>query len=273
MLSINSNSLSSSIANILNKNSADLEKTSQRIATGKRILSAADDPAGVGILSTLKAQSSSYVAVQKNLSAGNSLLNVASSSLESQQSIMSQMKSLATQASSGTLTTAQRTALGNTFVELQTQLDSVANNATLFGQNLTGTAAASVAIQSGVKAGDTYTINTAQSDAATLSIDAGSIDLSTVAGAQAAMTAIDTAIDTVAANQATIGAQRTGLAEIIKSTTNTQENLSSSIASIEDVDMAAESAKLSQLQARQQLAVSMLSIANQLPNYLLQLIK
>jgi flagellin len=273
MLSINSNALASSIANMLNQNSAALDQTAQRIATGKRILTAADDPAGMGILSTLNAQSSSYVAVQKNLSAGNSLLNVASSSLSSQQDIMSQMKDLATQAASATLTTAQRTALGSTFTELQTQLDAAVNNASLFGQNLTGSAGAAVVIQSGVTAGSTYTINAAKSDAATLKIDAATIDLSTTAKAQAAMTAIDAAVGTVAANQSVIGAQQNGIAEIIKSTTNTQQNLTSSIASIQNVDMAAESAKLTQLQAKQQLTTSMLSIANQLPNYLLQLIK
>lgn len=273
MLSVNSNTLSTSIANMLNKTTRELDGSAARIASGKRILSAADDPAGAGILATLKAQGTSYNAVQKNLSAGNSLLEVASAALDSQQSIMQQMKDLATQASSGTLTAAQRTALQGTFSQLQTQLNQAANNATLFGQNLTGTAAASVAIQSGVAAGNTYTITTAQSDAATLGIDAATIDLTDATKASAAMTAIDTAIGTVAANQSTIGAQQNGLAKLIANTTSTQTNLEKSISAIESVDMAAESAKLAQLQVRTQLATSMLSIANQMPSYILGLIR
>lgn len=273
MLSINSNNTSMMIANMLNAASKEMEVTSKRLSSGKRILSASDDPAGMGILSSLKSQDSSYNAVQKNLSAGQSLLEVANSSLEAQQGIMKQMKDLATQAASGTLSAADRTALNNTFTQLQTQLDQAVNGATLFGQNLTGSTAASVTIQSGIKAADTFTINTAKSDGATLGVDSGTIDLTTAAKATAAMTAIDTAVASVSSNQAIIGAQQNGLKEMVKNATTVQTNLAASISRIEDVDMAAESTKLAQLQTKTQLATSMLSIANQMPSYILQLLR
>ena len=85
MLSINSNNLSASIARNLNDNAAQLQKVASQISSGKRIQSAADDPAGVGILSSLKVQSSSYDAVSKNLSAGQSVLEVSDAALKTQQ--------------------------------------------------------------------------------------------------------------------------------------------------------------------------------------------
>lgn len=273
MLSINNNSTASAISNVFNSISRDMDLTNRRIATGKRILSASDDPAGSSIVSSLKSQSSSYDAVQKNLSAGMSLLDVASTALSSQQTLMTQMKTIATQAASGTLSADQRTALQNTFTELQTQLNQTANGASLFGQNLTGTAAATVQLQTGISAGNTYSLTTAKSDAATLAIDAATIDITDATKASAAMTALDTAIATVSSNQGIIGAQQNALKAITQTATNTQENLVRTISNIEDVDMAAESTKLAQLQTKQQLAGSMLSIANQTPSYILQLLR
>jgi flagellin len=271
MLSINSNVSSTRTATLLNSISQELQQSAQRVASGKRILTAADDPAGMGIVSNMKAQYSSYNAVQKNISAGKSLLEVASSSLGSQQEIMKQMKELATQAASGTLTAEQRTALNDTFSQLKTQLDESVNNATIFGQNLTGTAGANVVIQSGINAGNTFTITAAKSDTTTLALN--DLDLTDTTKATAAMTAIDTAVGTVASNQSVIGAQQNGLDKLAENAKTVQNNLESSISRIEDVDMAAETAKLQQLQAKMQLTAAMMSITNQMPSYILQLLR
>lgn len=273
MISINSNPLAARLATSLNELNKELQATANRVSTGKRVITAADDPAAMGILSTLKAEQSSYTAVQKNLSAGMSLLDVASSSLQNQQGILGQMKELATSAASGTLTTEQRSALQETFSQLQQQLDDTVDNANLFGQNLTGSTAATVDIQSGINSGSTYTLQTAQSDGATLGVDAASIDLSDATAAKAAMDAIETAVNTVATNQSVIGAQQNGLKELAKNTSSVQNNLAESIGRIEDVDIAAETTKLQQLQTKMQLSTAMLGIINQFPSYALQLLR
>ncbi len=273
MLSINSNTLASSIARSLNENASQLQKVSAQINSGKRILSAADDPAGVGILASLKMQSSSYNAVTKNISSGQSVLEVSQAALESQQSVLQQMKDLATQASSSLLTADQRNALQSSFTELQTQLSDIANKATLFGVNLVGASAASATLQTGINAGDTRTLNTAQSDAATLGVDAGSIDLSDETAASAAMTALDTASATVGTNQSIIGTQITGLSKTLDNVKTSQQNLKESISRIEDADVAELSSQLTMLQSKQQLMASTLGIVNQFPQYLLQLIR
>jgi flagellin len=273
MISINSNNLASSIARNLNDNASQLQKISAQISSGKRILSAADDPAGVGILSSLKVQNSSYDAVLKNLSAGQSVLEVSDAALSSQQSTLQQMKDLATQASSSLLSANQRTALQNSFTELQKQLDDTSKNATLFGTNLIGASAATATLQVGINAGDTRTLNTAKSDATTLAVNSAVVDLTDPTKAAAAMTAIDAASATVSTNQSIIGTQMTGLSKTVDNAKTTQLALSNSISKIEDADVAALSSQLSALQAKQQLTSSVLGIVNTFPQYLLSLVR
>lgn len=273
MLSINSNTLASSIARNLNDNATQLQKVAAQISSGKRIQSAADDPAGIGILSSLKIQNSSYDAVLKNITSGKSVLEVSDAALSSQQTTLQAMKDLATQAASSTLSVGQRAALQSSFTELQTQLTDTAKNATLFGVNLIGAAAATATLQTGINAGDTRTLATAKSDAATLLVDSATIDLSTVAKASAAMTAIDAAANTVSTNQSVIGTQMTGLNSTESNVKTTQQALSNSISKIEDADIAALSSQLASLQSKQQLMSSTLGITNQFPQYLLSLIR
>lgn len=273
MLSINSNNLASTIARNLNDNASQLQKVAAQINSGKRINSAADDPAGSGIIASLKMQSSSYNAVTKNISAGQSVLAVSDAALGSQQQVLQQMKDLATQASGTLLTTDQRAALQNSFVELQTQLTDIAKNATLFGVNLIGSAAATATLQTGINAGDTRTLATAKSDAATLNVDAATIDLTDATKAAAAMTALDTASATVGTNQSIIGTQLTGLQKTADNVKTTQLSLKDSISRIEDADIAELSSQLTMLQSKQQLMSSTLGIVNQFPQYLLQLIR
>ena len=273
MLSINTNNLASLIARSLNDNASSLQKVAAQISSGKRILSAADDPAGVGILSSLKIQNSSYDAVLKNIKSGQSILEVSDSALSSQQEVLQQMKDLATQASSTTLSASQRSALQNSFTELQSQMDDISKNATLFGTNLIGSTAATATLQTGINAGDTRTLNTAKSDATTLGVNSGAIDLSTAAKASAAMTAITTASDTVSTNQSIIGTQLTGLAKTNDNVKTTQHALANSMSKIEDADVAALSSQLTSLQSKQQLMSSTLGIVNQFPQYLLSLIR
>ena len=273
MLSINSNTLATSIARNLNDNASQLQKVAAQISTGKRILTAADDPAGVGILSSLKVQNSSYDAVLKNLKSGESVLEVSDAALSSQQKTLQEMKDLATQASSSLLSTGQRAALQNSFVELQKQLDSTSKNATLFGTNLIGSAAATATLQVGINSGDTRTLSIAKSDSTTLAVNTAAIDLTDITKAAAAMTAIDAAADTVSTNQSIIGTQMSGLTKSADNVKTTQQSLATSISKIEDADVAALSSQLSSLQAKQQLMSATLGITNQMPSYLLSLIR
>ena len=273
MLNINSNPLAFGVGRNLNNINTQLQETSMRIATGKRIISAKDDPAGIGILSSMKAQHASWNAVQKNLGSGMSLLETASSALKSQESILTQMKDLATQAASDLLNADQRTALQNTFAELQEQLDTVVNRASIFGQNLVGATAANVNIQSGINAGDTKTISSIRSDGVTLGVNAATIDVTDSTKASASMTAIDTAMATLARNQSVIGAQQRGFDELVKVGNTALGSLEAAMTRIESADIAQESTKLQLLQVQQQMATQALALINSLPQSALSLLR
>ena len=272
-ISINSNPLAYSVSRQLSSITDQLKETSERIATGKRILSAKDDPAGIGILTGMKAQYGSWNAVEKNLASGQSLLDVSSGALKNQNDLLVKMKDIATQAASDLISTDQRAALQSTFAEMQGQLDTIVNRASIFGQNLVGSAAANVNIQTGINSGDTKALTAIKSDASTLGVDAGSIDLTDSTKASAAMTALDAAVATVASNQSVIGAQQSGFDSLVSIAKTAKTNLESAMGRIEDADIAEETTKLQLLQTQQQLGISALGIIQSLPQYALSLLR
>lgn len=273
MFTINTNSASLFGANNYKQTQDRLDDVTKMISGGKRILSAKDDPAGIGIVSTMKTQQMSYDMVSKNIDGGLSLLNVTSTSLEAQQSILTELKGLAVTAASDLLTGDQRSAVQAQFAELQAQLDNIVNESTLFEQNLISGAAADVDIQVGINAGNTFTLTSTASDASTLGVDAGTINVSNAANAAAAITALDTAVGNVAVTQSSIGAQEVGLESLQRIAENTSTNITSAISRIEDADVPKLSAELAQLQLKMQLQTQMLGISNQMPSYLLGLIR
>lgn len=246
---------------------------SERLSTGLRINSSKDDPAGLAIATKFKSQIGSWGAVEKNLSNGTSLLGASDKALGSVNDILLQMREIAQQAASDDLAADQRTNLATTFTELQTQIDTIVNSASINDKNLVSATAADVDIQSGIAAGDSYTLTSSASDAATLGVDAASIDITSAANAQAAMTALDTGIDTVSGSRAVMGAQLRGMETMAKNAGNMSENLEAARSRIEDADIAAESSKLTQLQVKQQTAISMLGITNTMSQGLLGLLR
>ena len=99
------------------------------------------------------------------------------------------------------------------------------------------------------------------------------IDISTVAGANAALTAVDAALTTVNSNRATLGAIQNRFMSTIENLQTSSENLSASRSRIQDADFAAETANLSRAQVLQQAGTAMIAQANQLPQQVLSLLK
>jgi flagellin len=273
MITINSNVPAFRLANLLGNITNDIERSAQRLSTGKRILSAADDPAGIAIANRLKTEFGSFGAVQKNLNSGTSLLEVSDSALTQASNLIGELRELAVEASNETLSTEQRNALQAVFAELQGQFDDVVNNANIFGQNLVGAAAANVNIQSGINAGDTTTVTGVASDTASLGIDTGTINVTSAVNANAAITALDAGLTTVGTNQAVIGSQLRSFEIRTDGIDNIRENLQSAIDRIEAADIAEETTKLALLQTQQQLAISALGLVNSFPSNALALLR
>ena len=99
------------------------------------------------------------------------------------------------------------------------------------------------------------------------------LDISTVAGSNAALTSIDAALQTISSSRAALGAVQNRFSSTIENLQTAGENLSASRSRIQDADFAAETAALSRAQVLQQAGTAMVAQANQMPQLVLQLLK
>jgi flagellin len=104
-------------------------------------------------------------------------------------------------------------------------------------------------------------------------VKVASIDISTQAGAQVALTALDAALKSVSLNQAKLGAFQNRLDAVIANLTEVNQNMSASRSRIQDTDYAAETTNLAKSQIIQQAATAMLAQANQSSQSVLSLLK
>ena len=100
-----------------------------------------------------------------------------------------------------------------------------------------------------------------------------SVDISTVGGANSAISLLDGALSQVATIRGSMGALQNRFISVVSSLTASSENLSSARSRIQDADYAAETAALTRNQILQQAGVAMLAQANALPNTVLSLLK
>lgn len=125
--------------------------------------------------------------------------------------------------------------------------------------------------QIGANAGDTLDVSIGDMDAATLAVD--SLDVTTDAGAAAALNALDAAISTVSETRGDLGAKQNRFESVINSLNVTTENLVASESRIRDTDMATEMTQFTKSQILSQAATSMLAQANQVPQGVLSLLR
>jgi flagellin len=140
---------------------------------------------------------------------------------------------------------------------------------------LTLSSTGSAGITLGGTAGLTATGQTVGYTAATATAGAGvsSLDLTTAAGAQAALTTLDSALANVNSSRASLGAYQNRFSSVVTSLQTTSENLSASRSRIQDTDFAKETASLTRGQILQQAGTAMLAQANSLPNGVLALLR
>jgi flagellin len=125
--------------------------------------------------------------------------------------------------------------------------------------------------QIGANSGDTVGISIADTDATALGI--GTVDVTTDAGAAAAITALDTAISTVSTKRGDLGALQNRFESMINNLNVTTENLVASESRIRDTDMAAEMTNFTKNQILTQAGTAMLAQANQVPQSVLSLLR
>lgn len=169
MLSINTNTASMSAVNAINKSSASLSTSMERLATGNRINSSADDAAGKQIANRLTAQSSGMGVALSNIQDATAMLQTADSMFDEMTDVLGRMKDLSTQAANGTYNDEDLQAMQDEYDELGQQMSDMLQNTTYGGTNLFGVSGTSNTGKDGLFQGAvTFQVGAESSDTMTL---------------------------------------------------------------------------------------------------------
>ena len=255
--------------NANNSASAALSASIERLSTGKRINSAKDDAAGLAIASSFTSQIRGQSQAIRNANDGIALAQTADGALGEVTNILQRVRELAVQSASGTYATADRTNLQAEVTQLTAQLTDIQAKTTFNGVALVGTAAATVAIQTGANSADTVSLAVGGVDLTAVI----AADISTAAGATAALGLADTALGTVNTQRATLGAGQSRLGSVVNTLTSSVANLTDARSRIEDVDFSTETTELAKAQILSQASTALISQANQSQQGVLQLLR
>ena len=272
MPAINTNISALKAQNALANNARAMTNAMEQLSTGSRVNSAKDDAAGLAIGTTMTSQIRGLNQAVRNANDGVNLLQTAEGAMVEQTNMLQRMRELAVQSSNGTNSASQRAYLNTEFTELRSQISNIGDQTKW--NTTTVLAATTLTFQVGVSSDTTFTVeiqSTAIGSGAGIGLQSDHI--ATASGASASLEAIDTALDTVNAQRAQIGATMNRLTYTADNLSNVSSNLAASRSSIMDTDYATASSNLSRAQIIQQAATAMLAQANQQPQSVLALLK
>lgn len=275
-LRINTNVASLNAQRSLYNNTMQLNKSLERLSSGLRINRAGDDAAGLAISENLKSDIRALEQSGRNAGDGISMIQVAEGALNEVSDILIRMRELSQQAANETLGTAERGYLDTEFEALIDEIDRIADSTEFNGTSLLDSSALTRDIQVGLDAGDVIVLDfSTDTHALALGIDAASADLTGAdnTNANTAMGLVETAINSISSARATFGASQNRLESSIRGIHNSVENLSAANSAIRDVDIAAETARMTSSQILQQAGVSVLAQANMAPQMALMLLQ
>ena len=159
MTSINSNINALRAATSLSVNSKTLDTAMNRLSTGLRINSSKDDAAGLAISQRMTADIRGLAVAIRNANDGISLAQTAESALGEVSNMLQRMRELSVQASNGTMSSTNRTALQAEFTQLVAEIDNIAAKTNFNGINLLDGSAVGLTLQTGASEGDTVNLS------------------------------------------------------------------------------------------------------------------
>ena len=295
---VNTNQGSLSAQRSLAASGVELKQAMERLSSGKKINSAADDAAGFAIAERMTAQIRGLNMATKNANDGLSMLATVENATNDVTDMLQRIRELAVQAANDTNSVEDRTFLQTEVNSLLQEINRVAtqtiyNNKVVLDGNLTGN------FQVGTEKGQTISFDIKSIDTDTLELTdktgdptfatgtyvidadaasdktgtAGAISILTATDATNSLEKISAALEQVAGNRAEYGALQNRLEYTVSNLMNVAEFTTSARSRIEDADFAAESARLAKAQVLQQTGTAMLAQANAAPQLALQLIR
>ncbi len=284
MVSILNNLSAMSAENSLSMTQANLQKTLTQLSTGLRINSGSDDAAGLSIANGMQANIAALTQSSQNATNGIGTLQTADGALSQVTSLLNRAVTLATEAANGNLTSNQSGALDTEYTSIQNEISQIGQTTDFNGQNVFGLTTSNTFISDGITSGTNATISTSISALsatglglatlpATPPTGATASDLTTAANAQAALTQISAAIDTVSSQRGQIGASINRLTAATNVITSQVQNLTSASNGIMNADVAKTVANMTQYNILQSTGMAALQQANQSQQAVLKLVQ
>jgi flagellin len=248
-----------------------LDTAYQRLSSGFRINSAKDDAAGLQISNRMTSQIQGLDRAVMNAQDGISVAQTAEGAMDEVTTMLQRMRVLTVQAGDGANSAADNSALQSEVTQLRSEIDRIGTSTKFGGEALLdGSYSADFVVDA--DGSDSITVAVSQNiDSTALginSIDLGSASLD-VAGS---VSAIDTAIQNVDKERASLGAIQNRFQSTIRNLANVSENVTAARSRIKDTDFAKETAELTKSQILQQTSTSILAQANQRPQAALALV-
>lgn len=270
IMRINNNIMSLNAHRQLNINNTNGARSMERLSSGMRINRAGDDAAGLAISEKMRGQIRGLRQASRNAQDGISLIQTAEGALNESHAILQRMRELSVQSANDTNTNEDRGELQKEVRELQSELNRIGNNTQFNTQNLLDSTFTGKEIHIGANSGQTLTIGIKNMTATGLAVAA--VNIESQSGADAAISTIDTAIQTLSQERSQLGAWQNRLEHTISNLDNAAENLQAAESRIRDVDMAREMMEFTKNNILQQAATAMLAQANMAPQSVLQLL-
>ncbi|MBF0626417.1 MAG: flagellin FliC [Magnetococcales bacterium] len=257
-------STSQGLINQLGRNHYVLGKTFQQLASGMRVSSAADNAALLNIATRFTSEVRGLNQVVRNVNDGISLTQVADAGLSEVETGLQRLRELSVQSASDTLTDDQRSVLQTEASQIQSQIDDTLTN-TRFNDRQLLSGGGSVDLQTGTQAGNRTTI-----DLADLTASLTAVDLSTQAGAQSALSAIDANLAEVSRSRSEFGAAGSGLTSSLSRITSGAVAAQGAQSGMIDTDYGQISAESTSALIRLQAGLAVKNQSSNLTSQLLQ---
>ncbi|HEY4707123.1 MAG TPA: flagellin, partial [Thermodesulfobacteriota bacterium] len=259
----------------LSVSNSQLTVSVQRLSSGYRVNSAADDAAGLGRADQLRSQSRMIQASIRNINDGVSALEISDKAAEQITNLVTRMGELSASAAQGTLDSNSRSYYADEYDKLISEIDRIANTTEFGGYKLINGDTATLTMYIGFKNSSNdqlgISLNVLTSGTSGLNLTAGVI--STQAGALAALDSVSAALKKINDARAIYGASTNRLSAALSNLQVTYTNFQAAESRIRDADFAFETAQYTRNQIMVQAGTSVLAQANQAPQNVLSLLR
>lgn len=252
----------------------DLNRSLARLSSGQRVVTAADDAAGLSISQNLEAEIRGLKQANRNANDGVSFVQTAEGSLNEVSNILIRLRELGVQASSDTIGDAERGFLDKEYQSLKSEVDRISQSTNFNGRQLLNGTGGDLSFQVGTHKGENERIiyRTAEANVSTSKIGIGSAAVRSKDDALDSLEEVDGAIRTVNEYRAGLGAMQNRLQSTANNLSIHIENLSDARSRIADTDIAEEASKLARASVLQNAGIAVLAQANAAPTSALKLL-